>query len=380
MRVGWTSRIVRVFVATLAVGCSPSESGVDGTEGDSSGSGSETGAEQPWGVPACEGAEDLPITIHHLGDGDDIALREGDLGCGAIVPLAVGNELLAICDGDLFRSVDAGCTWASLDPDCDYETIVAAPGHGAYGLCRAMGVRRVARIDGAEIDHVEVDWQSSQLAVDPQDRNHVLLLGLNAAFHRSHDGGDTWAQAGTLPSTGEYPGVRTIAVDPADIDHFVTSDWDAVWHTSDGGASFTQATFGFAGDSYGLAYIDTLAPAPGDGTRILATGSLRGDDTEIIADSAGVYLSTDGGVTFEHTEWPNGHPLFVHPTAPDVYFFFELLGGDGMDVPPSSADLVRVAGGASTRVHASGVLRTMAFSPADPDLLYLGAMAPLWGG
>jgi hypothetical protein len=333
-----------------------------------------------WELPACDGAADLPITVHDLADGEPIALRSSDIGCHAIVPLAPGNELLAICDGDLHRSTDAGCTWAAIDSECDYQTVVAAPEHGAYGMCSAMGVRRLARIDGAEIDYVEVQWRESTVAVDPQDREHVLLMGIDPEIRRSRDGGDTFTPAATVPSVGKYPGVRAVALDPMDVDHFVTSDWDSVWHTADGGASFTQSTFTFEGETYGNAYMLSLAQDPNDGARVLATGSLRDDELEEIPGSAGVYQSTDGGLTFARTQWPSAHSLVMHPTLQDVYFFVEHEGGDGMDTPPDASILVRVDHGETTRLHVSRVLGSLAFSPVDPDVVYLGAAAPPYGG
>lgn len=339
-----------------------------------------TTASGEWELPACDGAADLPITIHDLADTDPIALRTGDIGCHAIVPLARANELLAICDGDLHRSTDAGCTWAAIDSECDYESVVAAPEHGAYGVCSAMGTRRLARIDGTGIDYVEVQWQEHTLAVDPQDREHVLLMGLDAEIRRSRDGGDTFTLTATVPSVGEYPGVRTIALDPIDFDHFVTSDWDSVWHTADGGASFTQSMFTFEGETYGNAYVLSLAQDPNDGARMLATGSLRDADLEEIPGSEGVYQSTDGGLTFARTEWPSARSLIMHPTQQDVYFFVESKGGDGMDTPPDSSDLVRVDHGETTRQHVTSVLSTLAFSPVDPDIVYLGGAAPPFGG
>jgi hypothetical protein len=48
-----------------------------------------------------------------------------------------------------------------------------------------------------------------------------------------------------------------------------------------------------------------------------------------------------------------------------------------MDLPPTSSDLVRVDHGVSTRQHATGVVRSMAFSPADPEVVYLGGASDL---
>lgn len=351
-------------VAVLGIGCAEPGASASGE----------------WELPTCDGAADLPITVHDLADGDPIALRTSDIGCHAIVPLAPGGELLAICDGDLHRSTDAGCTWAAIDSECDYQSIVAAPEHGAYGMCSAMGVRRLVRIDGTEIDYVDVQWREGTVAVDPQDREHVLLMGLDPEIRRSHDGGETFTLTANVPSVGEYPGVRTIALDPVDFDHFVTSDWDSVWHTADGGTSFTQSTFTFEGETHGNAYVLSLAQDPTDGARMLATGSLRDDDLEDIPGSEGVYQSTDGGLTFARTELPSAYGLVMHPTLRDVYFFVEPKGGDGMDIPPDSADLVRVDHGETTRLHVQGVLSALAFSPKDPDFVYLGGAAPPFGG
>lgn len=339
-----------------------------------------TSASGEWELPACDAAQDLPITIHDLASDDPIVLQTSDIGCGAIVPLAPGGELLANCGGALHRSTDAGCSWTAIDSECSYESIVAAPEHGAYGLCRAMGVRRLARIDGTEIDYVEVQWREYSVAVDPQDREHVLLMGDYPEIRRSHDGGDTFTLTASIPSVGEYPGVRTVALDPIDFDHFVTSDWDSVWHTADGGTSFTQSMFTFEGETYGNAYVLSLAQDPNDGARMLATGSLRDDELEDIPGSEGVYQSTDGGLTFAWTDWPSARSLLMHPTLQDVYFFVEHKGGDGFDIPPDSSDLVRVDHGETTRLHTQSILSALAFSPVDPDVVYLGSAAPFGGG
>ena len=49
----------------------------------------------------------------------------------------------------------------------------------------------------------------------------------------------------------------------------------------------------------------------------------------------------------------------MHPTLRDVYFFVEHNGGDAMDIPPDSADLVRVDHGETTVTEIDSTARAL---------------------
>ena len=53
-------------------------------------------------------------------------------------------------------------------------------------------------------------------------------------------------------------------------------------------------------------------------------------------------------------------------------------GGDGADLPPTHASLIRIDGIDGMTINSTSRLRSLTFSPANPDLLYLAAFRSDW--
>ena len=263
-----------------------------------------------------------------------------------------------------------------LDDECWYDAaLVAAPEHGAYGSCASTTAAHVVRIaiDGVEYSEAPGQFNPEAIIVDPTDREHILVGSNRETIHDSDDGGRSWYKHGSLPTMSDAASMRSVAVDSSDFDHFVTTDWEYAWFTETAGDSFEPVSFDIDGNVRSNVYVSELAMAPSDPTVVYAIveGSY---EAGMYLPGRGLYLSRDGGRTFAKTALtPRGRVIYVHPQDAARFWSFTLEGGDGMDIPPDSALLWHIDGDEESSVSWNNTLQTLAYSPADPDVIYLGA-------
>ncbi len=182
------------------------------------------------------------------------------------------NAQRSVAYGDgVYRSIDGGATWEN------------------------MGLR--------ESGHI------SQIWIDPQDADHVLVAaqgplwsdGGDRGLYRTRDGGGSWQP---VLQIDEHTGVNEFVVDPRDPDTILASTYQRrrhVWTlinggpgsgihlTRDGGQSWTRISNGLPGADMGRI---GLAGAPSAPDTVYAI--IEGSD-----DEQGVYRSTDFGHNWE---------------------------------------------------------------------------------
>ena len=258
-------------------------------------------------------------------------LARPDLSAVSISALEVNpaahRELYLHSDSDLYRSTDGGAAWTKLDLE-GVSTFALLPGAPATLLAATFehGVQRSTdggatwtdSSDGIE-DPSLVGW----FAVAPSDPSVVYVF--SRTLYRSSDGGRSWARA-SLPVEDSFPLVR--AVDPSAPDTLYLADGLTVWRTTDGGVTWERRSAGLPSVEFG--FIPALVAAPSQPDLLYAvtdTALYRttngGKSWQLVNDDAfgtvspwtiaidpadslrvyrasgqGVFVSTDGGVTF----------------------------------------------------------------------------------
>jgi photosystem II stability/assembly factor-like uncharacterized protein len=267
--------------------------------------------------------------------------------------------------GPLYRTTDAGATWtalstpglttvvsAAVDPFDSRRILAGSPGGGAW-----------VSSDGGGSFHESTGLPPNpavkELVFDPSTPLVVyagteFIAGSPPGLFRSTDGGESFIRLPMPVSSGE--GVLSIAIDPTDAGRmFVGTDFEGVFRTSDGGATWTAVNTGLpvrypygsqvfdlamdpvqpdtlylgdlldfgafktatGGDSWfhvinglGTACIGTVAVEPSDPMTAYAGG---GTGT-----SLGFFGSDDGGSHWwRSTSFPGGVPASITSIAPD---------------------------------------------------------------
>jgi photosystem II stability/assembly factor-like uncharacterized protein len=118
-----------------------------------------------------------------------------------------------------------------------------------------------------------------------QDPNHpeTVYGGTTQGLYRSQDGGASWQRL-----TGPDVIVNDVTIDPTDSNHlFLSTDYQGVLISHDGGASFVPSNTGFAARQ-----VDAYTADPHNASTVyVGVVSDR--------DSGGVFQSTDGGVRWQ---------------------------------------------------------------------------------
>lgn len=331
-----------------------------------------------WSTPACRNVRGTAAVTFTLDDGNTLAPVEGVMERVAytygLAALDTPNVLLAQHQGRLLRSVDAGCTWHIFGTGVEWLVLSAAPGGYAYGW--SDNDDKLFKIDAENIVRLPLPLENLVgLGVHPDIGSHLRICGSNGELWASWNGGQHWGHLSTLPLAGAS--CYCSAFDPHDPDHVVCGlHTEGAYVTTDGGRSWSFAR-GLEGGGRGT-NVFKLAISPADPRVVWAMAVdlrevLAGDPSE----GRHIYLSQDGGHSFrpvlgatEQVRIPNAPLLAPHPREPDIlYFVF------GSAFKGHGTDLYRLEGrtGSVTCSHnAYDSISSIAFSPADPTVIYLG--------
>jgi hypothetical protein len=283
-----------------------------------------------------------------------------------VVALDTPNVVLADNAGTLLRSTDAGCTWSAVG-STGFPAAMLGAGKGGVAYGWVDNDAGLYRYDGAAI--VPLTSPAANivgLGVDSKDGAHVRLLDSSGQMFETLDGGATFAPVGVPAPNAGF--VYRAVFDPNELDHvFAGVIVDGAYMTADAGTTWKHAT----GFGAGNANVFNAAISPVDGAVVWAEGIELGPDTRH------VYRSTDGGLTFtpvvdetDPVNLYNGNPLWPDPVdASRLVFEF------GMSFQNYGTDLYfydAATDALTTHHHPVHGLRALAFSPADPAVLYLG--------
>jgi len=181
-----------------------------------------------------------------------------------------GQSSAGMIDGEIYRSDDAGATWAKVSPE--KQSVGGAPGY-YYG----------------------------QIIVDPNDANVVYVLSVGVLA--SHDGGKTWTPAFRFGGDN-----HALWIDPADSRHMLLGYDHGLGLTWDGGKNWYHPDFLPLAQFYAVDY-DMSHPYRVAGG-LQDNGSLMGPSTNVGA--SGGYGRSAGGPPIRLEDW------------------FNVGGGDGM--------------------------------------------------
>lgn len=298
-----------------------------------------------------------------------------------LAALDMPNILVAVFNTTLLRSTDAGCSWTTqgtlqLRAANPLLTIEAAPGGIAYAWSE-NGPDLVCIDAFGGLVYMKSPVESIVgLGVDRRDGAHLCVGGNDGSIWESTDVGGTWSAVGTSPVSGGTNLVYRISFDGRNLNHAVVGTAvHGAFVTFDGGSSW-QSAKGLS-DS-GAVNVFNAAISPADGRRVWAMGlDLSRADSGSADRGRHIYVSTDGGLTFQSridnspaVTLTNGPLMAAHPTNRDVLYFvfgssFQGYGTDLFRYDESSRAL--------TKTHnAYDKISSIAFSPGDPKVLYLG--------
>jgi len=315
------------------------------------------------------------------------------------------NTVYAACLGfgsgaPLYKTTDGGASWRAagpaLPPFSDIMVLAIDPDSsnlyaGTGGTFINFGIWKSA--DGGS------SWEPANsglparftrtlgLATDPRQPGTVYAVmlgpgspafpspnwGRRGGVFKSTDGGESWNEidsglmgASFDPLDGcscssSYAG---LAVDPHNPDTiFVGSNGEGVFKSSDGGAHWTEASFGLRAANAGGVVID-----PQNSATLYATTPTR------------IYKSPDSGTSWTALPWWTPDlipgPFLLDPHDPDTMY----IGTQGFEDGPSGTIYKTVDGGISWRDVNSpdlGGVRSLTTDPNDSSIVYAGT--DRWG-
>ena len=325
----------------------------------------------------------------------------------ALDPQRADTVYAASASGGLWRSTDAGATFAPAWPDDQTQAMGAVaitpdgtlyagtgeanPGGGSLTYT-GTGVYR-STDGGANWTNVGLSDSGAigHIAIDPRDPRRIFVAAAGSLFnpggdrgvYRSNDAGATWTRV--LAGANDTTGATEVMFTPGNPQRMYAIMWDhrrqpnqrsysgvgsGVYRSDDGGTSWTR--------------LDSLVPpapdlgriglgiAPSDPNRLYAIVG-RGPTSSNFFD--GFYTSPDGGNTW--TRLPDNPDLAAHQSS-YAWWFAKVW------VNPDDARHVHVAGIGLGTTHDGGLTwslddeslhvdhHAMAWDPRYPSRVYVG--------
>lgn len=181
----------------------------------------------------------------------------------ALASLATGTR--APCDDS-----NTGVRWASLSRSYGVTQFY----HGLpypNGLTYMGGTQDNGTLRGTDSDGIN-GWDEvfggdgGYVAIDPTDSDNIYVETTRLSIRRSTDGGRTFftATSGINESSGNFQFINTFMMDPS-IPQRLWTGGRSLWRTSDGAASWTQASAPLSTDRS----VSAIAIAPTNSNRVL---------------------------------------------------------------------------------------------------------------
>jgi photosystem II stability/assembly factor-like uncharacterized protein len=326
------------------------------------------------------------------------ALMSGRIADIAIHPQDPSTWFVAVGSGSVWKTTNAGTTWASIfddQPSYSIGAIAVDPGNPAIvwvGTGENVGGRHVGFGDGV---YRSLDgggsWEQRGLAasehigkilIHPRDSNTVWVAaqgplwspGGDRGLYKTSDGGATWEK---VLGGGEYTGVNDVVMDPRNPDVLYAAAHHklrnvaalidggpetAIYRSDDGGANWKKLTEGLPDEEMGRI---GLAVSPQEPDVVYAT-------IELAHREGGFYRSADRGESWEkRNDYISGgtgphyyQEIVASPHVFDRVYQMDVVmrvthdGGKTFEAVPTEAKHVDN--------HA------LAFHPDDPDYLLSG--------
>lgn len=340
-----------------------------------------------WTVPECSRISGTGAVSYTTDDGATITgasvLRQLTYTYG-LTTLDAANTLLATVltstATTFLKSEDAGCRWTEvgqLTGDYGLLLLTAAPGGGAYAWGR--GRSAFFKYDGENLLARTAPRVVYGLAVDPLDAEHIRIGTADCQLYESFDGGVTFSTLGAPAGSGSSI-FYTVEFNPQNWDEALCG-CSGAWRTTDAGQSWSAIV------PFDLADIDLVylfSYSPSNPQRVWARANME----TLTSATRTILVSNDGGATFAPAltqgatatdqngvartlSLTNQPTMAAHAGLADVLYvvFGTYFNGYGTDLFRFDAGT-----GELTVNHTDGLdgIDAIAFSPADPAVMYLG--------
>ncbi|MEW6296455.1 MAG: hypothetical protein AB1671_01770 [Thermodesulfobacteriota bacterium] len=240
----------------------------------------------------------------------------------AIDPVNPTTLYAATAGNGVFKSTDGGRRWTAINAglaDLFVTTLALDPLAPSTIYAGTWGAVFKSVDGGAHWTRASLNFLGSvtALVIDPT-APHVLYatteaFGQSTAIFKSTDGGETWVRKVSFVGA-----LVTLAIDPVNPTTLFAGGGSALLKTTDGGESWTNI-----GDSFPPGGgIRTLAIDPVDSETLYAGTNTSTVSNDRLFEGGGVLKSTDGGVTWTATNFPDLGVSIVRldPTNPAILY------------------------------------------------------------
>jgi hypothetical protein len=331
-----------------------------------------------WRTPHCAAVTGTPAVTFTMNEGETLTpiveQISGVTYTYGLVATDLPNTLYAINGASLLKSTNAGCHWttvAALEGWDFPPSLLAATGGRIYGWSDNRDY--FFRLDDRGVTKERVPVPNILgIAVDRANPDRLRIGGGDNTIWETIDGGRTWTFLSSIRT--DAPSLYRIAFDPADLDHIVVGTLaNGAFVSFNGGQTWTQST-GIPGQSTN---VFQLVVSPVDGNVVWAMALNMSETEGDWPKGRRIYRSIDGGRTFTavvdagpEVTIINQPVMAAHPTDPDVlYFIFgSFFQGYGTDLFRYDAGTRQLT---KTHNNYHGI-DSIAFSPADPAVMYIG--------
>lgn len=222
--------------------------------------------------------------------------------------LAGGNRLIvnpydskviyfaANIDG-LYKSVDAGQTWQSIQSGLPDKPVSIAAGHGRiyaavfdYGIYRSNDGGLSWTIKNTNLPETDIVTIKMSLSAS----SILYAVSERKGVYKSTDYGNSWtAKSNGLNFNGTYDRYRALTIDYSDSDTVYLSSWhySKIFKTTDGGENWTKHSNFYQEDTQ----------SKGWSKRELAVGGSN-PDLLILATGNAIFRSTDAGMNWHRKQ------------------------------------------------------------------------------
>jgi len=332
--------------------------------------------------PACTQVP-IPFMGFALNGGDRFALYEGRPYRDYFVTMGmrtldVPGSIMMESGGYLGVSKDEGCTWEVITR-VDTWPLWIAPAKGGNAYAYAVNGSALHSVTNAGGSYTATSLRSPTgsimgLGVDAQDPRHVRIGGPDGTIYDSTDAGVSWRAISSAAPGNLF--LYRMAFDPNDLDHVVLGALGEGGRvTVDAGQNWAEcAGLSISGGPVNLFNME-VSGANGEYVWAAALDITQSDQGHP-SQGRHIYLSTDGGFTFEPVidngdsgvVITNGPEMRPHPTIPGVLGWGWGSRFDGGYVYLYNARNDRIQVGYQPGI----VIRTVEFYPRDTRNQYIG--------
>ena len=183
------------------------------------------------------------------------------------------NYIIAATSFGLFKTTNAGITWAQVDTG-DFRSIEFEPFHSGVVYASTFNGEFYRSTDtGSTWTFItaglpaQTNGNRIKIAVTPADSNYVYLVVGQTGTYRSTDRGQTFTQMSASDQISyQYWYTMSLCVSPTNADSLLEGGLDN-YVSADGGASWNQVTSWY-GNGYPYVHADVhcITPLPGSGS------------------------------------------------------------------------------------------------------------------